>query len=41
MTNHLKFGSKKKLNVQEVGSRNNVYCGINGFHYVALGNKIG
>ncbi len=31
----------KKLNVQEVGSWNNVYCGINGFHYVALGNKVG
>ncbi len=31
----------KKLNVQEVGSWGNVYCGINGFHYAALGSKIG
>lgn len=31
----------KKLNVKEVGCWNNVYCGINGFHYVAIGNKIG
>ena len=30
----------KKLNVQEIGSWNNVYCGIHGFHYVAIGNKI-
>ena len=27
-------------NITEVGSWNNEYCGINGFHYVALGKKI-
>ena len=31
----------KKLQVQEVGSWSNIYCGINGFHYAALGNKVG
>ena len=30
----------KKLNVQEVGSWSNIYCGINGFHYAAIGNKV-
>ena len=29
------------MRVVEVGSWNNVYRGVNGFHYVALGEKIG
>ena len=31
----------KNMSVLEVGSWNNIYRGINGFHYVALGEKIG
>ena len=31
----------KGMKVTEIGSWNNVYRGVNGFHYVALGNKIG
>ena len=31
----------KYMRVVEVGSWNNVYRGVNGFHYVALGEKIG
>lgn len=30
----------KKLKVEEIGSWNNVYSGINGFHFVALGKKV-
>jgi len=30
----------KKINITEVGSWGNDYCGINGLHYVALGKKI-
>ena len=30
----------KGLKVEEVGSWSNDYCGINGFHYVAIGKKI-
>ena len=31
----------KGMKVSEIGSWNNVYRGVNGFHFVALGNKIG
>ncbi len=38
--NNFKSFFPSKLKVEEIGSWNNVYSGINGFHFVALGKKV-